>query len=216
MNILLKKMINQSDMIKNLIKNPILKPIRNQNGSMIVIALMILVTITIIGLVSSDSVVTEQFILRNQGIYKQNVNMVEGVIMEGLQFFMQRPPDDQNIIDIAGSNIINDIKSPLATNTWYAIDPPARILTAGINLIPIAVVPQTLTDRGENLANNLTAAFVGWNIVNLPGGGSESLGVGVNKPIWRQGRLMAEYLSTNNRYGVLRMEIGVKRRLVPN
>ncbi|MBF0413766.1 MAG: pilus assembly PilX N-terminal domain-containing protein [Desulfamplus sp.] len=222
MNKLLQKIRLQTDIIKNLKLKDIYIPINNNNGSIMVIAIMLLAIITIIGLTSSETVVTEQFIIRNQAIYKQNLNMVESAAMEGLQFFMQRPPDDQNIVTVAGSTILNNINSNLATNVWYASGPSGQLLK-GINVLPINIILQNLQERGEVLKNNnlvakfnLAAAFFGWENVPMQGGGSESLGIGANKPIWRQGRLLTEYVSTNNSYGTLRMEIGLKRRLVQN
>lgn len=196
------------------------RSLKNQDGSIMMITLMILATITIIGLISSDTAVTEKFIIRNHGIYKQNLNIVESAMMEGLQLFMQRPSDDQDIIDVSTSPLVNDINGTFATTTWYASNPSGQLLnttnTSTIKLLPITLLPENITDRGETTNTNLRTAFAGWENVKYKKGGSESLGIGSGQPIWRQGRLMSEYVSTNNRFGTLRMEIGVKRRLVPN
>lgn len=202
-------------------RRPMVAPLRNQEGSIIIIALMVLVVMTVIGLMSSRTVVTENFIIRNQGIYKQNVNMVEAAIMEGLQRFMQLAPDDQDIVDVDASGLawVNNMKDAWAATEWYTQDTSDRILDAG-NSLDINTA-QTLADRGEAAAGNLRTAFVGWDIVALPGGGSESLGVGSNDPVWRVGRLIGEYVSrtgggADHGYGMLRMEIGIKRRIVIN
>lgn len=195
-------------------------PFLNQNGSIILIALMVLVIMTVIGLMSSRTVVTENFIIRNQGIYKQNVNMVEAAIMETLQRFMQLEPDDANIVNVNASALtwINDINDSWAATDWYT-ETSALILNAANSMT--IVTPADLIQRGEAATGNLRTAFVGWEIVALPGGGSESLGIGSNDPVWREGRLIGEYASrtvggTDHGYGMLRMEIGVKRRIVIN
>ena len=204
-------------------------PIMNQNGSLILIAMMVLVIMTVIGLMSSRTVVTENYIIRNQGIYKQNVNMVESALMEGLQRFMQLAPDDQDIVDVNGSGLawVNNMDDTWAAVDWYAQNSSALILNAGNSMdftvitADRSAIAQDLTNRGEAATGNLRVAFVGWDIVTVPGGGSESLGVGSNDPVWREGRIIGEYASrtaggADHGYGMLRMEIGVKRRIVIN
>jgi hypothetical protein len=195
-------------------------PLANQDGSIIIIALMVLVIMTVIGLMSSDTVVVENFIIRNQAIYKQNMNMVDAAMMEAFQRFMQIPPDSPNIVDVDGSALpwVNDMHDAWAAVNWYTINSSARLLDA-TNSLAINTAAN-LADRGENAAGNLRAAFVGWETVPLPEGGSESLGVGSNEPVWRAGRILSEYVSlgggADHGYGMLRMEIGLKRRIVLN
>ena len=64
-------------------------PIGNQNGSVMILALMIMAIMMVIGISSSDTAITENFIVRNVGIHKENVNLVESALMLGLQTFMQ-------------------------------------------------------------------------------------------------------------------------------
>jgi len=218
---MLKKMRKQME-TKIIFKLPSIQhPASNQDGSIIILALMVLVIMTVISLISSSTLVTENFILRNQGIYKQNINMAEAALMEGLQLFMQQPPDSNNIVDVNTSGLawVNNMNDTWAATDWYAIDSSARILD-GTNSMAIAT-PQNLADRGEAGAGNLRTGFVGWAIVPLPGGGSESLDAASGEPVWRQGRLISEYVSRDaggidNGNGMLRMEIGVKRRIVLN
>jgi hypothetical protein len=193
----------------------------NEQGSAIIIALMLLVIMTVIGLMASENVVTENFIIRNEAIYRQNVSMVEAALMEGFQWFMQRQPDDPNIVDVNNSALswVNSKDDTWAANTWYTADVGFRILS-GSNSLDVNT-SQTLADRGETSAGNLRASFIGWDLVPLPDGGSESLAVGANIPVWRRGRIVAEYASRNagggdNGYGMLRMETGLKRRIVIN
>jgi hypothetical protein len=135
-------------------------------------------------------------------------------MMEGLQLVMQRPFDDQNIIEASTSTLVND---KAAVATWYTCGVGLRELTVpnGVKLLPNLITPENLTQRGEAVANSLSTAFLGWDNVGYKGGGSESLGIGLGQPKWFKGRLLSEYVSTNNTYGTQRMEIGVKRRLLP-
>ena len=197
----------------------------NQDGSIIIIALMVLVIMTVIGMISSDTVVTENFILRNQGIYKQNVNMVEAAIMESLQQFMQIPFDDTDLANVNDNNSdwYNDIDSIWATTDWYATNSSTRVLSPATSLDINS--SQILAARGENAAGNLLVSFVGWDVSTYntgegPGaiGGSESLVVGPGNVVIKKGRILGEYISqdaggTNNGFGMLRMEIGVMRKI---
>lgn len=62
--------------------NPSQNPIKNQSGSMILVAMLLLLMMTIIGISASNTSVTESYIIRNVGIYKQNMNMVESAVLE--------------------------------------------------------------------------------------------------------------------------------------
>jgi Tfp pilus assembly protein PilX len=59
--------------------------LKNEEGSAIIIALMILMIVTIIGLSSSNTTTTELQIVRNDGIYKQNLYLAEGAAQEAIQ-----------------------------------------------------------------------------------------------------------------------------------
>jgi len=195
------KIKNKSNLKNRFKLCSVFQPLRNQDGSIIAITLMILVTITIIGLMSSDTVVSEKYIIRNQAIYKQNLNMVDAVLMEHFQRVMQWADTDPAIKDTNGSTLVwvNDMTATWAVTTtaWYAIMPSDAILNTA-NSIAVNT-PQNLIDRGEQ--NNLRVAFVGWD----KSGSSLTL---PSRSTWK-GRLIAEYVSPNN--GIMRMEIGIRK-----
>lgn len=188
----------------------------NQNGSVIVLTLMILVVMSVIGLVASRTVVTENFIIRNVGIHQENLNLVDAALMEGLQRFMQVPDDDPANFDPNTSNTdwINDRNSAWTTANWYQAGIVGQLLDANNSMD--CNTPAALANRGENANGNLHYAVVGWEPVKWGSGGSESLVVG-GKPVWHGGRIIGEYLSTDgggndNRFGMMRMELGVRRQ----
>ena len=74
----------------------------NQQGSVIVLVLLVLTIMTVLGIVSSDSVVTENFIVRNVGIHQQNVSILDSALMVGLQQFMQISDADAGNFDANG------------------------------------------------------------------------------------------------------------------
>jgi len=198
--------------------------LNNQNGSVIVLVLLVLAAMTVLCIVSSDALVTENFIVRNMGIHQQNISLADSSLMQGLQEFMQISDADANNFSPTGPNAvwINDASntSPVAgdpeefINTiWYETVFTQRCLNAtnsrDANTLPL------LTIRGESANGNLRYAVVGFGPVDLGAGGSESLVVG-SGAVWRQGRIISEYVSADavgndNGNGMLRMEIGVKR-----
>ena len=60
--------------------------LNNEEGSAIVIALIVLVLLTMIGIVSTDNTVFELQIVRNEAIYKQNFYKAEGSAVEAAQW----------------------------------------------------------------------------------------------------------------------------------
>jgi len=67
---------------KNKPGSPAHNPLGNQNGSAILIAMMLLLMMTIIAISGSNTSVTESYIIRNVGLHKQNVSMVESAALE--------------------------------------------------------------------------------------------------------------------------------------
>jgi Tfp pilus assembly protein PilX len=195
------------------------RPLDNQDGSVIVIVLMVLVTMTVIGIMSSDSLVSENYIVRNVGIHQQNVDLVESALMQGLQRFMQIDDSNPANFNVNASPTdwlnyrlnTNPADNEYLINTiWYQNNFTQRCLNAKNSLV--ANILPLLTTRGENGNGNLRFAIVGWAPV-----GNQSVTVGAGAPVWHQGRIIAEYVSTDaagndNGYGLIRMEIGVKRK----
>jgi hypothetical protein len=199
--------------------DPKMQPYANQDGSVIVLVLMVLVIMTVIGLVSSDTVVTENFIVRNEGIHKQNVYLVQSALMQGLQDYMQIDDSDPANFDpdVSSTDWINDRNNTAVGDNeyhinidWYDTDPPYTQACLNDKNSKVANSLPLLDTRGEKDNGNLRYALIGWQAV--PG---ESLKLG--KPIWHQGRILAEYISKDaggkdDGFGMLREEIGVKRQ----
>jgi hypothetical protein len=193
--------------------------LKNQNGSIMVIALMVLAIMTVISIMSSNTVVTENFIIRNIGIYKQNVNLVDAATQEGLQEMMQLPDDSANFdVNASANDWLNDKDEAWTQAPWY--NAAGRLLDAS-NSQAATDLP-LINDRGENGNGNLRYAFVGWRPFTMPGGGSASIVVSGpgQQTVRRQGRILAEYVSidggNDNGFGRLRMEIGVQRQVPIN
>lgn len=196
------------------------KPLRqpdNQEGSVIVIALMVLAIMTVIGLMSADTTVTENFIIRNAGIHKQNVNLVESALMEGLQDLIQIDASDPDNLspDKASDDWIVSDDNAWTEDAWYDSDYANRLLDDSNSDIPELISNNNtnsmsmLNIRGEEGAGNLRIAVVGWD--SAPGASLKATG-----PTRKAGRVLGEYVSTDgggneNGFGMLRMEIGVER-----
>ncbi len=199
-------------------------PIDNQNGSVMVLALMIMAIMMVIGISSSDTAITENFIIRNVGIHKENVNLVESALMRGLQEFMQIPDNDPDNFDPDISNIdwINNRTTAWTTGAWYNRGDASTMLNANNSINPNedgigANRMATLATRGEAANGGLRCAIVGWEPVIWATGGSSSLVVGAGA-IWHAGRVLGEYVSVDaglindNGNGMLRMELGLRRQ----
>jgi hypothetical protein len=193
-----------------------LEAVKNEDGSIIFVALMLLAIMTVIGVMSADMTVTENFIVRNTGIRKQNVNLVEAAVMEGLQ--------DLFLIDASNPNNFDPQASPTdwinEDDTWNDLGwfstATARMLVGGAGAN--SVVPDLATNggahnllqtRGEAANGGLRMAIVGWT----PAPGSSLKATGSSR---KAGRVLAEYVSldgggADNGYGMLRIDIGVER-----
>jgi hypothetical protein len=205
----------------------------SEKGSVILVVLMALVTLTVIAIVSSDSQITENQIVRNLGIRKQNVFLLDSALMRGYQEFMQISSDSvsaaanfsPNVGPNAGwiNDIHNDPPNPgdpeeFINTIWFEDVFTQRCLFPGNsqveNILPLIGI------RGENGNGGLRYAIVGWDAVDLgAGGGSQSLGAGQNDPVWHAGRLIAEYVSVDaageaNGFGLLRQEMGLRRKWI--
>ena len=60
----------------------IISPIKNEDGSVIVMAMIILVLLTLIGISSTDNTIIEGQIVRSEALYRQNLYRAEGAIIE--------------------------------------------------------------------------------------------------------------------------------------
>jgi len=57
----------------------------NEKGSAIVVALMVLMVLTIVGISSTNTTIVELQTVRNEGIYKQNLYLAEAAAQEAIQ-----------------------------------------------------------------------------------------------------------------------------------
>ncbi len=197
-------------------EEPVIRhPLANQDGSVIVLVIMVLAIMTVIGIVSSDTVVTENFIIRNVGIKKQNENLVESALMQGLQEFMHLDTnnpanfDAAAVVWITNQNDVPTVANPLPDSArWYERSFTGPCLNT--NNSNAASSLALLNARGEAGNGNLRYGVIGFGNVDgeIPCNGTD--------PCWRRGRIVAEYASVDgggddNGFGLMRMEIGVKR-----
>jgi len=200
----------------------------NEDGAVIFVVLMALVTLTVIAIVSSDSEITENLIVRNVATRKQNVYLLDSALMRGYQEFMQIPADvvnaSANFAPNAGpnalwiNNVLNNppgVGSPeeFINTIWYEDTFTQRCLGPGNSLVE-STVP-LLATRGENGNNGLRYAIVGWEPLPMA-----AVNPKPNEPLWFGGRLIAEYVSVDaggnaNGFGMLRQEMGLRRQWIP-
>lgn len=87
----------------------IINPLDNENGSAIVLALVILAVLTIIGISASTTSTVELKIVRNEKIHHQNFYYAEAGVYEGAQRIEQESnPEVQLIAATTGYDWLND------------------------------------------------------------------------------------------------------------
>lgn len=207
------------------------RTIKDDGGSMILVALMLLALMSIIGIASMNTVVTESFIVRNTSIRKQNIQMADAVAGEALQRIL-----DAGLLNNTANDDPSDTEEQLAPQspshlTWV-IDPalwdssgnaddwwdPAfagrllddtnsqapSILTRDID----GAMRDLLITRGEWVAGGdpddspIRYALLGWR--SAPG---SSLKLTVANR--RAAEVLTEYVSDT--YGVTRLTMGLER-----
>jgi hypothetical protein len=197
--------------------------INNQNGSVIVVTLLILALMTIIGISSANTVVQELFITRNAGLYKQNTYLSESVINEAIQDLMIRSWDnDPNVrMQLVPTQTtldwVHNLQQWEDNNTlddWY--DPQSTLRFLDVDGVgdPIFRVPlsiqnddlETINIRGEKANTPLRYAVV------LNQSDEDSLKE-TNPFIKLKGHIICEYISI---HGMVRMESGVRLRVPVN
>ena len=117
--------------------------LNNEEGSVIIMALIVLVALTMIGIVSTDNTVVELQIVRNETIYRQNFYRAESAVIDGAQVMEDstltippsplRPwiqtlaslpvPDHMENVsnwNAGNSNLSNNMNNPLTNETRYA------------------------------------------------------------------------------------------------
>lgn len=73
--------------------------LKNEDGSALVVALMILMVVTIIGISSSKTTTVELQIVRNDGIYKQNLYLAEAAAQEAIQMIWNISRSDPILLE---------------------------------------------------------------------------------------------------------------------
>ena len=81
----------------------------NEEGSAIVVAVMILMVVTIIGVSSTNTTTVELQIVRNDGIYKQNLYLAEAAAQEGIQRIWNLSRTDPFLLERKAPVWLNDI-----------------------------------------------------------------------------------------------------------
>jgi hypothetical protein len=197
-----------------------MKPIvENERGAVMILALMILALMTIIGISAISMSTSEALSVRNTGIHKQNLHLVESAVMEGLQ----------RIMDMEFDRAISDLDPQRTTLDWICDDEAwektneknwcsstscGPVLNAGNSVVPEGIMKGSarenviLFQRGELDEDNpsgapLRYALIGWDT-------APRCTLKATTAARRSGRLLAEY--TSNNYGILRLEIGLERK----
>ncbi len=124
--------------------------ITNERGSVIVIALLLLVVLTLGGITATTRTSTESWSVRNHAIYKQNLQLAESAVLEGAREIMNRNEEPRENIEPE-----QDDDWIIRVSDWGRVHP-------AISERRVAESASTLLQqRGEN--NSLRYYVVGWS-----------------------------------------------------
>lgn len=172
----------------------------NPNGSVIVIALLMLVLLTIAGISGIKMAVTESYIVRNTAIHKQNLQLAEIAAREGLQRIVNLD-DAAALTPDSGASadwLLRRRDDPEDDGDGLAaLEPGHKVAVA-----ETVTENEVLKQRGEN-GEVLSYYFVGWE--TRPGGSLK-----MTDTRWRLGKVVGVYNSEN--YGRAAVELGVTKR----
>lgn len=204
------------------LKNQVLlKGHEKENGSIIVMVLLILAIMTVIGTMSSKTTVTENFIIRNVGISKQNLSIVESAAREAHQkiFLTANNPDNdyqeaEQQLGMANAGTgteedgdisvwLNRLDSVDLTD-WYAHLTDQELVN--FNSVAPDSAENLLAVRGEEDSGNLRISLIGWERDDITLDPTEPFFTG-------RGILLAEYSSVDDGFGMARLEIGIRTPL---
>lgn len=190
-----------------------------ENGSIIVMVLLILAIMTVIGTMSSKTTVTENYIIRNVGISKQNLNIIESAAREAHQkiFLTANDPDndyqqaEQELGMANAGEEDGDIsawlnrRDSVDLTDWYSDLSNQELVDLNFNSeAPDSA--QFLAMRGEENSGNLRISLIGWERDDMTLDPTEPYFTG-------RGIILAEYASVANGFGLARLEIGIRTNL---
>ncbi len=146
--------------------------INNEDGSAIVMAMLILAVLTILGISSINTSTTELQIVRNERIYQQNFYMAESAALEGLQSLesaSETDLDDRNFTtfvwlkkidpnldmsDVDNWNpLTNAAVSSIFSNAEYAVVEKNVALKASLDMTATSQLFDYI-GRGKGASNN--------------------------------------------------------------
>ena len=174
---------------------PVLK---NRDGSVMVIVIIILALLTLAGISATNMSITESYIVRNTGIYKQNVALAEMAALEGVRRLL----DENNPALLDPDRLPNDWLNPKSMNQDFN----TLVLTDNNSVVPAGVISgdiNVIGRRGETAATPLRYYFAGW----APPAKNSLKATG---PSWKTGKVVGSYSSGS--YGRVRVEIGIKKK----
>jgi hypothetical protein len=163
--------------------------------------------------------ISESLSVRNAGLFKQNLHLVESAVMEGLQRIADMEFDgvisDLDPHRTAQDWIINDEEWEITMEKkWSSATSSGPVLNASNSVVPEGIKNGTATEniilsqRGELNDDSPAGAPLRYTLIGWEA--ADGCSLKTTTPVRRKGRLLAEYVSEN--YGILRLEIGLERK----
>lgn len=159
--------------------------IKNEDGYVFVMTIMILAVLMLAGVLTSNSSITELSSVRNSIIHSQNTAAAESAAMVAVQLLENEFDSDNLVVD--SSNSSN------GTNSWIV---GKNVATGWANTPKVSLV-----SRGET--NKLQYRVVGWTV---PTGSS----IDMTKPSLKSCAVVGRYNS--DKYGTVSIELGFLKK----
>lgn len=182
----------------------------SQEGSVIVLALLILVALTLGGITATQRSSTEAFIVRNTAIYKQNLQLAETAAMEAIGELLRMEDLAEDWIHAKEVWDDNPDNADGSDDDSYPLTDANSRIPVSVEEGALGVIEQrgeVERDAGGNVTDSsLRYYVVGWEHPRLVGFAS-SLVSEPGKDQKVQGRAIGRYES--DRFGIKTVEVGV-------
>lgn len=160
-----------------------LPDINNENGSIIAIVLLLIAVLTVIGITSNNTAITESQIVRNETCYKRSFFRAEAAAIEAIQ----RMEDEADLLGtppsfLLPSTTIDEDNELLDEADWDLNAQAAGLATPGSELRYIAVYRGVQSGSSLAMGSAQVHAYVVYGRDQDDCGGDVIVGIGYNKP----------------------------------
>lgn len=105
-------------------RTPLLRLAKNEEGYVLITALLIMVILTILGVAATNTAIIEMQISANERDYKRNFYRAEGAVMEAVQIFENETDREELLPAMTTTSWLKSITDPVYKPVYYSGIPP--------------------------------------------------------------------------------------------